>query len=84
MYCDIGFMNAEGTACQLKCDDGEYPVVEWLGVLDVDYEENENQIASTTCSTCPAACLTCLGDDADNDCTSCLDSQYLAITDPIR
>jgi hypothetical protein len=84
MYCDIGFMNAAGTTCQLKCDAGEYPVVVWVDVLAVDYEQNENQIASTTCSTCPSTCLTCLGADAANDCTSCVETEYLAITDPKR
>ena len=84
MYCDIGFMNSEGTTCQLKCDDGEYPSVEWLNTVDVDYEMNENQIKSTTCLTCPSECLTCLGIESANDCITCLDSQYLSITDSIR
>ena len=60
--------------CTLKCDDGQYPYVEFTTI-----NNNENIITATVCLECDSACGSCIGSGID-ECLSCSSSsEYLLI-----
>ena len=59
-YCDIGFLGSTSNPlqCELKCDDNQYPTVNYKVVVD-NVVENQNAIESTVCMDCHGDCATC-------------------------
>ena len=77
--CKIGFLGSnvgDPTKCELKCGSNQFPQTFYQTIAD-----NQNVIYSQECVSCPSKCKTCIGVDANNQCTSCPDGQFLTITD---
>ena len=75
LVCDIGFLGSTSNpnSCELKCDDKQYPVVDYEPV-----NGNENVMAATSgCKDCHTSCKTCALGDSNDQCTSCPDGYYL-------
>ncbi|TNV74910.1 hypothetical protein FGO68_gene4327 [Halteria grandinella] len=60
--CEIGFYADKSGQCVCSCGSDQY------GEIETTETEDQIQIISTKCQTCPVSCLTCISQDY---CTSC-------------